>query len=526
MRILGFAILILVNHMALAAEVSETFSSRARLVAGSATAIWNQALGKVHPTLQLENYKAGYTTPYLMDVGDGSDGAFNLSTYASFSQNGDISGNKIRLDRTEIEVTEFVLEAGWTIEPVVSSSITIRSLSSVKIYGTIDCSGRDGSNGSGATPGQGGSGRCGGANGGAGGALNGNGTDGDDVIGSTVTGGGGGAHRGAATEAGGGGGGGAFNTSNPPGNGLHFSAPFGIAGNSSDDAQFAVAGGGAGGGGGGGSDTNAGGGGGGGGGMVVIHAVGNVEIGQAPGSADGFIKVNGGRGGNTTGNGGPGGGGGGGSVQVFSGGTLSIYNPDGTGAGQALAGAAGTNGVPNLAGQGGLGRNWYTSVVYDVGSTGFYTPSEEAPLIIGDWVRYSRDPQLVESTSFDLGSTLATVTTIATSPAVGAYTLRWAGSSDNFTSDSTGFTTDLSALGNKRYVKFQLSLENGSATAPVMVDAVTLTYSPRQMEEFEFQATGCGRVANGASPTNLVWIFLPLLLLVLLKVKTQGRKAA
>src|SRR5665213_209398 len=110
-----------------ATVISETFDSRADLASG--TAVWNQALGMVHPTLQVMNYKASFT-PKVISVGDGSDGPFDNTTYASFSAGGDVSGNIIRIDTTihpVLQVTHFILDAGWAIEPVGNQPLIIES---------------------------------------------------------------------------------------------------------------------------------------------------------------------------------------------------------------------------------------------------------------------------------------------------------------------------------------------------------------------------------------------------------------
>ena len=58
-----------------------------------------------------------------------------------------MSGNIIRLDTdqyTELNVTQFTLDAGWTLQPVGSGALILRSQTTVVIHGTINCSGNDG----------------------------------------------------------------------------------------------------------------------------------------------------------------------------------------------------------------------------------------------------------------------------------------------------------------------------------------------------------------------------------------------
>lgn len=503
-----------------AAQVSEAFSSRAQMV--SATAIWNQALGVVHPTLKVTGYTGGATPDVAVNVGDGSHGAFVQSRYTSFSVNGDTTGNIIQLDTTvypELKVTEFVLESGWTLVPVGGNPLVIRSLSDVKIRGEIWCHGQDGSASSGATGGAGGSGRCGGAAGGAGGNTGLSGIDGGDST-APVTGGLGGTANGGGAGIGGGGGG-AWNLTSLAGNGPGFTGVPGSGGErgtSSSDPEFDTLAAGAGGGGGGAGSAGAGGGGGGGGGLVIIHAVRDFELGSSTDPNVGYIFASGGNGADSAGNGGGGGGGGGGSVQIFAGGVIRMYNVNtGMAAGRALGGQ---NPAPNVAASGGSGRNWYTSVSFSGG--GFYDPAEEAPVIPGDFAEFSTAAQTVESGSYDLLNTLADVTSITTTPASADFALQWKGSSDNFASDDTGWSSSTAVLAQKRYVKFRFTVTNSSATAPTFLDAVTVSYAPGTRELFDFKsAAGCGAVNGGGSPWNLLWIFWPMLLMLAYRFRVR-----
>ncbi|MGE0527573.1 MAG: hypothetical protein AB7P49_10955 [Bdellovibrionales bacterium] len=487
-------------------EVREDFSTRDRLE--SATAIWNQALGAIHPTLQVMNFMVGFT-PRALDVGDGSDGAFEPSSYGTFSQNGDLSGNVIRLDLTEfpeLKVTRFELAAGWRLEPIGNAPLVIRSLSDVLIRGEIWCQGHDGEDASGGTAGSGGEGRCGGARGGDGGEVGQSGTDGADST-APVTGGQGGNFTGGAAV--GGGGGGSWNTTSGPGNGANATGAGGSAGTSDDGSEFLTIAGGAGGAGGSGTGAAAGAGGGGGGGTVIVHAVRDFDLGEAPVSATGFIYVYGGVGGSSNTTGGPGGGGGGGSVQVFVGRTINIYNNDGGGASRADGGTAGTNAVPASGGLGGLGRSWFSSVNYN--GIGFYTPAEDN--ITPGNVEFSASTQNVVLKGIDLASTRPTLLAIAPTPASADFTTEFAGSSDGFVSDDTGWTSDLGAIQNKRYVKLRLSITTSNVNTPTMLEAVSVNYTPFERDHFNFKAAGCGRVFHpDDNPSAGFWLALFLLL--------------
>ena len=76
--------LLLLGSTSQASVISENFNTRTNYSSG--TAVWNQALGKVHPSLHVTNYNGGPTL-YPYTVGDGSMGAFEPSTYANFSPN-------------------------------------------------------------------------------------------------------------------------------------------------------------------------------------------------------------------------------------------------------------------------------------------------------------------------------------------------------------------------------------------------------------------------------------------------------
>ncbi len=497
----------------------ETFSSRAQFDSG--TAIWNQALGALHPSLHVVNYEAGSPPPIDIDVGDGSDGDFDVATYASFSQNGDLSGNIIRLDTSvhpALNVTNFHLAAGWVLQPVGPNPLIIRSLSDIKIEGDIQCQGGDGGDAAGGTAGAGGQGRCGGANGGGGGVLF-NGISGDDAVSGVVTGGGGGNW---GVPPAGGGGGGSWNTSSLPTNGPNSTGLGGQAGTSVADPAFSTIAGGAGGGGGGNEGgASPGGGGGAGGGAVLITAVRDFSLGTAPSSVTGFIYVNGGNGGGSSSTGGPGGGGGGGSVNVFAGRNIDIYNTSGSGASQANGGTGGTNSNALVGAVGGGGRSWYSSVFYNVSGTGSYTPAEQAPVVHGNNVEFNSAAQNVVSKPYDTQSSAPSGISLSISP-VSADFVEAGGSSDNFVSDDTGWTTTFANLDGKRYLRFRVTITTSNVTTPTMVSSVTMTYTPSILSDFQFGGA-CGRV-DAASPWNLLPLAIVILYLLTLKFVTQKQR--
>jgi hypothetical protein len=512
----------LVSMSVSAAELSEDFSSLSDFVSG--TAIWNQALGKIHPTLQVVNYDDGTTgnpvppTPMTVDVGDGSDGVFDVSTYSQFSVGGDVSGNKIRFDTSTypiLKVTSFHLAPGWVLEPVGANPLIIYSLSTIRIEGEIWCQGNIGGTPLGSIPGAGGRGRCGGADGGDGGS----GVTGNDGItpNASISSGKGGTSAGMS-----GGGGGSWSNAFPATAGSNG----GVAGTSTSEPTFTNTYGGAGGGGGSANGADAGAGGGGGGGTVILHAVGDISIGTAPSSLTGFIYVQGGDGGTTTGTGGAGGGGGAGGIQLFSGATINIYNSDDpitptVPAGNAGRGAGGSSALPSSGGLGAAGRTWFSSVNFNTVGTGFYTPGEESPLLPGN-VEYDSATQYIVTRSFDTRSSFPEYASISAAPVSTDFLIEVAGSNDNFFSDDTGFTTNFSLLKNKRYVKFRASITTSNVNTPDMLDKTTIIYTPNERQNFEMKAAGCGRVhGSSGSPITLLPLFAVLISLIYLRRKSK-----
>jgi hypothetical protein len=478
----------------------------------SSSLVINSQLGGVHPPLQVLNYNNPNTL--TVEVGDGRHGPFNINTYAQFSVNGDLTGNRITLDVNEfpvLQVTDFTLEQGWILEVEGDGPLIIYSLSDVKILGEIWCHGEDGQDATGSTAGAGGRGRCGGADGGSGGAPGADGTDGFDVS-TAVTGGQGGNGGGAAVS---GGGGGSWNTTTPPGAGTNASMAGGSEGDSLTDPEFTTIAGGAGGGGGSGSLTDAGAGGGGGGGGVIIHAVNDFHLGEEPSSNYGRILASGGRGGDSDAAGGAGGGGGGGSVRILVGGNIEMLNTLGVGAGVANLGAGGSNVPTDSGGNGGPGRNWYSSTlggyntILGVGG-GYYTPPEET-IAPGD-VQFVQTPQQVETRSLDLRNTRPQVLAVSTVPESSDFAVEFKGSEDDFQEDDTGWTTDVSALAGKRFLKVRVIVTNSSPASPTLLTGLQVRYTPGILSEYEFTATSCAHVNWPTSRKGSFFLLLPLLL--------------
>ena len=212
--------IILLTQVAQASDqfsFTESFESNNNIA--TSTAIVNYDSGAVEPQLFIEDSNDAGLFDLAFDVGDGSHGVFDSSTYQNFSENGDVSGNIIRLnldDYPELKVTSFELDNGWTIQPIGNRPLIIKSLTTIEINGTIDCSGGDGEAGTSnladlADVSQGGEGKCGGANGGSGASSSATANSGETPNGSPlVAGSPGGDNTASATGAGGGGGGGGY----------------------------------------------------------------------------------------------------------------------------------------------------------------------------------------------------------------------------------------------------------------------------------------------------------------------------
>ncbi|HEX4925943.1 MAG TPA: hypothetical protein VFV50_17760 [Bdellovibrionales bacterium] len=522
-----------------AATVTEDFNSRSYFNSTLSTLVWNQALGRLQPTLKVAGWEinAGFPQPDITySVGDGSHGPFNRSTYANFSVGGDLSNDTIRLDTSlypELKVTEFTLDAGWTLEPVGDNPLIIRSLSDVTINGIIECSGGDGQPVTNAvsTVALGGQGRCGGGDGGDGGSDT-VAPEAGDPSGAGALGGGPGLGEHVVNGGDGGGGGGAYGNGSA-GQGTDPSGlNGGLVGNSDDRPAFddngatSSEGTGAGAGGGGGfaftqaGGTSRGGGGGGGGGTVKIYAVRDVTV-----SATGRVRAYGGAGGGeATGTlkAGGGGGGGGGSILIWAANDINmaannIVDANFGAGGITLDGTAGNGGV------GAIGRTWL--------SWGNNVTNNERPLytlwLNGAVVYETGTNQVAVSNAYDLGNTSPRLTGITTSPAPvsgSTISIEAAGSSDNFAADDTGWlpSTSLDALSGKRYVKFRVTLNNAASTTPDAIESLTFEFEGGRRDTFNF-VSACGRIGNTNSTGSLNALVLLALLFMIYRYAVPTR---
>lgn len=490
--------------------------------------VLNLSNNTIHGPMEIRNFQpnGSGTQSRNITVGDGRHGSFTGSTYVDFSENGDISGNTIRINTdtyTELHFTSFHLESGWTIEPVGSNPLIIYSQGSVQIDGTIQCSGRVGSDGN-ADETQivnGVLGRCSGANSGAGGYDNmGALVDGvNGTSGGTNLIGGAGADSAAAAAGKGGGGGGGYAIvqagQNPTAGVNPDGGAGGAAGTNFRNDEFTLLSGGSGGGGGAGfrtgnaTENSSGASGGSGGGLVVIHAQGDITV-----SATGSVLANGGNGGAVTGGmeAGAGGGGAGGGVLMFSAGSIVL-----NGAVQANEGAGGTSTGTGNGGKGGRGRTW----IADVSGTASGGVTESPDTLLtqrGTTDSISGNNSLI-TTTVDIGNSAPEIT-------ASAFTESLTGSTSLIefaSSDSESFTpvwknqAALAETDKKRYWKFRVSINQDASGSFSSVSLVDISFTPK--EEAEFVMLGaCGlinKVQPPRSKPNVLYYYILLLMLPL-----------
>lgn len=496
-----------------ASQIVEDFSTRTQRASGDA--VWNQGLGFLMPKVQVTGWDDGTTHDTLIELGDGRHGAFNQNTWSQFATSVDTGAKIIYLNNNSddpFQFTSFELPAGWTVRPSGNYRLRIYVQGNMVVNGIINCSGDDGSSSTGtgaaAVAGAGGRGRCGGAAGGDGGSRyiglgTGNGQQGSTPD-AQLTGGNPGITSVGGNGAGGGGGG-AWTSLNIPNTPSTVSGA-GARGTNFFDPDWSEFFGSAGGGGGAGNASQAGGGGGGGGGLIDIHVGGDFTLGL-----NGFILANGGTGGNTPGQGGAGGAGGGGSIRTWVAGTMTLLGLSGGGptvdAISAHSGSATTpGGGGGRGGSGWAGRTWVT--------VGTYVSDPTDPVSIGPSSQLTMNPGgegtiayltsanvEAESTVIDTGSTLATFNSVSiASNSLAQVSVLYAGSVDGFSSDNTGWVSDIAQLNNKRFIKFKMTINNNNATTPVKVDSLTLDYTKGTKSDFDFKSSGCGAIGAGSTP--------------------------
>lgn len=494
--------------------------------------VLNLSNNTIHVPFEIRNFQpngSGVQSTNI-SVGDGHDGVFDGSTYSNFSQNGDISGNTIRIDTdtyTDLQFTSFHLESGWTIEPVGSNPLIIYSQSTVQIDGTILCSGRDGQAGNADETIQvaGVNGRCGGASSGAGGYDNGgalvdasNGASG----GASTAGGAGADSAGVAAGKGGGGGGGYSIVQagqNPTAGVNPDGGSGGAAGTNFRNDEFTIVAGGSGGGGGAGFRTgtalenSSGASGGSGGGVVLIRAYGDITV-----SATGTILAVGGNGGSITGGleAGAGGGGGGGSISLFSAANIVL-----NGAVNANEGTGGTSTGTGNGGKGGRGRTW----VADVSGTasGGVVESPDTLLTQRGQIQSRNGNFSLITPSIDLRNSEPTLTSSSFTETMNGGTSSLEVASSLIESFTPTFKSiaSLTDSDKNRYWKLRVNINQDASGNISSISVVDLVYTPKVEGEFNMVGA-CGLVksshdSNTSLPKFLFLFMMPLVLFFFLR---------
>lgn len=505
----------------------------------SSTAVINLRRGEVHPPLFINGILydwANYTRS--IPLGDGRHGAFVPARYHVFSKDGDLSGNIIRLPLDKfptLQVTDFHLAEGWTLEPVGDQPLLIYSQGDALIEGVILCSGHPGAEGleNATYPSLGGGGRCGGRPGGA------SGEPGADGLGVSSTGGGPGGSS-STGSGGGGGGGGGFAYSDFPGSGgaedgdgglppspAHaVGGSRGLSDTSVDEFLFTNLAGGAGGGGGGASFGHSGGGGGAGGGVVVLHAAGFLHV-----TATGSVLAEGGAGGEGFEDGayssGEGGQGGGGSILMTS---LSPAPPPAApNQFNLIEGHVSAMDIQTHKGAGATGRTWLAS---SGSSPNGFSGNSPVPFT---WLTYQGEVEY-QTGSFDFLSRpiavkkrkviLSSVEPAGKNLTNGSVDVRVRGGSSLEDLNSRSFVnlTELELPENLRYLQFEFTLTNNHAQEPFTLEALHFGFELGDVFEFNYVGQ-CSQMAPPGSVNGWLWLALMLLPLALLRA-LRGRVSA
>lgn len=507
----------MLNSVAYSAQLDFIFTSTRYKDSSTTTAVWNSYFGTIHPPLVIDtNSSDGLDTEdRTLDVGNGSDGAFDIDTYSRFSVGGTTTGQIITIDTDtypSLQFTYFHLKSGWTLRGQGSNPLWIKVLGTFTNDGTIDCSGSAGDSVSSAvtTNAAGGTGRCGGGNGGQGGSSSAaatagqsGGSNGGSVL---NTGGSASANTNASgTFAKGGGGGGGYgslagSSGGPAGSG-------GAAGTCTADnsilkvgTETGGPGGGSGGGGGGAylfsdAQQSRGGGGGAGGGVIIVTAVGDIVN-------NGSILATGGAGGGASSalGAGSGGAGGGGTVWMT---TVSSFTDSGTINANKGSGGGVTAPGTGTGGNGCEGRTWLIQSTGIAGGTPILETPSSALADVGE-VHYSKSAYTAQTTSIDIRNSapfFESFTLTSSLPGSSTASLLVAQSSDNFVNDDSGFvaSSNLTNTQGKRFIKFKIQLQLATsppaATTAAKVSQVSLQYQGHTESDFQF-GPACGQISG------------------------------
>ncbi len=250
------------------------------------------------------------------------------------------------------------------------------------------------------------------------------------------------------------------------------------------------------------------------GGNIRINAAGVVKADGGAGwrFADGALKA------------GSGGGGGGGALRFLSGGSITLASVNVT----AIGGAAGSGSAGGDGGIGASGRTLFlestNNYTLNVGtlSAGNPPPSVAGPPF--NEVGYADDTTYtITSKSYDTQSALPDYLSPAivdSTPAGTSITYEFAGSSDNFVADDSGFVSlsNISLLNGKRYLKYRVTLATTDREVSPTVTSIAIRFD-NTIEKFSFQLASCASVHASQDPFwkgRALWTFAYLVLLLCL----------
>jgi len=490
-------LVVLVSLLALPAQaLVENFTTLEPLDSAS-TATWNLDTHQLEVPLKIDRTQADGFAQEDEDllIGSGRDGAFNASTLATWDTLGGAITNQVTLSGDRVyEFSSFVLPVGTTLKCAGDGALRIRVQGEALIEGTVDLRGGAGNASTG------GAGSCTGKGGGNGGVA-GNGANGLSATTSAVGGGFGG------TGAGGNGGGAGHDGSGNPGGG----GAGGAAGDEYDTPYIDELLGGSGGGGGASNGGADGGAGGGGGGTLRLSTGLDLRI-----AASGQVLATGGDGETAGGGAGHGGGGSGGGLALFAGKKLIHLGTINFAGGESGGGAADGRAAP--------GRGRLTSrEAADISGT--VTPGPNIP--DDGRIIFSAGTYDIVSRPYDSGLRypIYNAVTAEATLAGGTITYSVAGSSDNFTTDDTGFlsTSELEKLEGKRYLKFRVRLTGAATDASPVVRSLTFDLTEGFRQEFRYVAAACA--ATHGERTGGGWELLGFLYLITLPLFSKAKRS-
>ena len=160
-------------------------------------------------------------------------------------------------------------------------------------------------------------------------------------------------------------------------------------------------------------------------------------------------------------------------------------------------GGTGTSG-----GDGSLGRIRYCTSIGDITALTGVPDNPPPNLAPFGQTFYTLNASTLTSAVYDSGNSSPTYNSYQVTqnvPAGSSLTLEFAGSSDGFVQDDTGWksTAQLSQLDGKRYYRFRVSLQTADRTETPVLSALSFDVTDHIQSNFNFNIGSCA----GATPT-------------------------